>query len=365
VAQQAIREGLAGAPRSPEEHEAALEVRLGTGRDTLRAMILRARQQRLRVVFSAGTSETIVRACGLLVDEAIATPILLGREDEVGRVVERLRMDLSGVRVIDPAHSPRLPDYVEEYFRMRQRRGTMRATAERRLLEPDCFAAMMVHSGDADMVIAGAATHYAEPLRSLLEVIGPAPAVRRIASHHLVLLPRDVVVLADCAVNVEPDAEQLAEIALLAASRARSLGLEPRVALLSFSNFGSTDHPLARKIREAAAIARRREPALEVDGEMQLGTARDAVLRRRCFPFSELTQDANVLIFPDLQSGNLTLHALQRMAEAVAIGPLLMGARRPVHALQYGCSVEEVVNLTTVGIVEAAALAPAGAPAVS
>jgi len=360
VAQQAIDEGLAGSPRTRDEHEAALSVRLGTGRETLRAMILRARQNRLRVVFSEGTSETILRACGLLVDEGIATPILLGSEDEVGEVVERLRIDLSGVSIVDPARSPRLGAYVEEYFRLRQRRGMMRVTAERRLLEPDFFAAMMVHSGDADMVIAGASTHYAESLRAVLEIIGPADGVSRIASHYLVLLPRDVVVLADCAVNVDPTAEELAEIALLAASRARAVGLEPHVAMLSFSNFGSADHPLARKVREATAIAKRREPGLNVDGEMQLGAARDSMLRRHYFPFSALTQDANVLIFPDLQAGNLALHTLQHMAEAVPIGPLLMGARLPVHVLQYGVTVEEVVNLTTLGAVEASAAREAG-----
>jgi malate dehydrogenase (oxaloacetate-decarboxylating)(NADP+) len=170
-----------------------------------------------------------------------------------------------------------------------------------------------------------------------------------------VLLPRDVLVLADCAVNVEPDAAALAEIGLLAARAAKVLGLEPRVAMLSFSNFGSVVHPFARKVRDAAEIVRTRSPDLSIDGEMQLATAMDASLRGQYFPFCRLDGDANVLVFPDLQSGNLALQLLQRSGEALVIGPVLTGTRRPVHLLQYGATVEDVVHLATVGIVEAAA----------
>jgi malate dehydrogenase (oxaloacetate-decarboxylating)(NADP+) len=219
---------------------------------------------------------------------------------------------------------------------------------------------MMVRAGDADVVVAGIETHYAETLRTIVESIGPAAGVRRISSHYLVLLPRDVVCLADCAVNVDPTAEELAEIALLAARTARGLGLEPRVALLSSSNFGSADHGSARKVREAARLApRAREPDLPLDGEMQLAAARDADLRERHFPFARLVGAANVLIFPDLQSGNLALHALQYLGEAVPIGPVLMGTSMPAHVLQYGMSADEVVNLTTLGVVEAGGIADA------
>ncbi len=152
--------------------------------------------------------------------------------------------------------------------------------------------------------------------------------------------------------NIEPTAEQLAEIALLAATTSRTLGVDPRVAMLSFSNFGSADHPYAQKVQQAVSIARERAPELEIDGEMQLATARCNDLRQDVFPFTGLTDDANVLVFPDLQSGNLTMQALQNMAEAVPIGPLLMGTRLPVHILQYGATVEDVVNLTTVGVVQ-------------
>jgi malate dehydrogenase (oxaloacetate-decarboxylating)(NADP+) len=356
VARQAIAEGVARRPLESEAYQESLTVRLGTGRDTLRGMILSARQHKLRVVFSEGTSETILRASSLLLEEGIATPILLGRESEVREAIERLRLGLSGAQIVDPARSPRFEGYVDEYFRMRRRRGVMKAAAAQRALQTDTFAALMLHLSDADMMIAGVSTHYVESLRTILEVIGPAPGVRRVSSHYLVLLPRGALFLADCAVNVDPDAEDLAEIALLTASTARALGIEPRVSMLSFSNFGSVDHPYARKVRRATELAKEKAPGLVIDGEMQLMTALDGPLRREYFPFSSLDEDANVLVFPDLQSGNLAFHLLQCVGGAVPVGPLLMGTRLPAHLLQYGATVEEVVNLVAVGAVEAASL---------
>jgi malate dehydrogenase (oxaloacetate-decarboxylating)(NADP+) len=356
VAEQAIAEGVARRPVAGDAYQESLTVRLGTGRETMREMILRARQECFRVVFSEGSNPTILRACGILADEGVASPILLGREEEVRSTAERLRLDLGGVAIVDPDRSPRLEAYVEELFRMRRRRGVMRAGAEERLRQRDYFAAMMLQAGDADMMIAGASTHYAESLRTILEVIGPLPGTSRISSHYLVLLPKGVLVLADCAVNISPDAEQLAEIALLAARMVRALGIEPRLAMLSFSNFGSVDHPATRKVRRATEIARERFPDLIVDGEMQLATALDTALRREHFPFSRLEKDANVLVFPSLESGNLALHLLQHVGGAVPIGPILMGTRLPAHLLQYGMMVEDVVNIVTLGIVEAASL---------
>jgi malate dehydrogenase (oxaloacetate-decarboxylating)(NADP+) len=308
------------------------------------------------VVFSQGSNETILRASRILRDEGIAMPILLGKEDDVHKAAERVGVDLSGVAVVDPARSPKFEAYAGEYFRMRRRRGVIRPAADERLRHGDFFASMMVHMGDADMMIAGLSTHYVDTLRTIIEVIGPAPGVRRISSHHLVVLSKDVVVLADCTVNIDPDSEDLAEIALLAARTSRSLGIEPRVAMLSFSNFGSVDHPLSRKIEKAVEIAREKAADLCIDGEMQLLTARSESVRRDYFPFTDLKKDANVLVFPDLQSGNLTMQSLYSMGEADAFGPLLMGTRLPAHILQYGASVESVVNLTAIAVVEAVEL---------
>jgi malate dehydrogenase (oxaloacetate-decarboxylating)(NADP+) len=215
---------------------------------------------------------------------------------------------------------------------------------------------MMVHGGDADMLMCGIEQHYADSLRVMLEAIGPGEGVHRVSSYYLVLLPRDVYALADCAVNIDPAAEDLAETALLTARTVRVLGIEPRVAMLSFSNFGAVDHPFARKVRRATELVKAAAPGLVVDGEMQLATAVDGDIRRQFFRFSELEKDANVLVFPDLQSGNLALHLLQHLGEAVVVGPVLTGTRLPVQLLQYGSTVQEVVNLAAVGVVQAVGL---------
>jgi malate dehydrogenase (oxaloacetate-decarboxylating)(NADP+) len=356
VAQQAIKDNVARNKVKSEDYQESLTVRFGTGRDTMRRLILRARQENFRVVFSEGTSETILRTCSVLLDEGIAKPILIGPEAVIGKTIDRLGLELSGVQIIDPNHSIRFDNYVDDYYRMRHRRGVIRAAAVDRLHHRDYFAAMMVHSGDADMMIAGFSTHYVDTLRTLLEVIGPEKGIKRISSHYLALLPKDVVLLADCTVNIEPTDEELAEIALLAARSSYALGIDPVLAMLSFSNFGSVDTPTVKKMRSATEIVKKKAPELIIDGEMQLATARDQIIRKDYFPFTRLKSDANILIFPDLQSANLTLQSLQYMGEAVTVGPILMGTRLPVHLLQYGATVEEVVNLTTVAVVEAAEL---------
>ncbi len=354
VAEAAVADGVARRTVEPAAYEEQLSVRLGTGREMLRGLMLKARRERPRVVFTEGAHETILRASGILLDEGIARPVLLGGEAEIRESAHRLGLDLGGVAVVDPARSPRTETYAEAFFRMRARRGVILEAARERVRRRDVFGTMMLHAGDADVMVAGLGAHYAESMRAVLDVVGPAPGVARISGHYLVLRGHDAYVLADCAVNVDPSAEELAEIALLAARMARSVGLEPRVAMLSFSNFGSVDHPMTLKVRRAAVLAREREPELAVDGEMQLGTAVSSELRRTVFPFSRLTRDANVLVFPDLQAGNLALQMLQYLGDAVPIGPALMGTRLPVHLLQYGSSVEDVVNLTAVGVVEAA-----------
>jgi malate dehydrogenase (oxaloacetate-decarboxylating)(NADP+) len=360
VARQAIADGVARRPVEAEAYVGSLTVRLGTGREMLREIMLKARQSSPRIVFPEGTHETALRACAMLIDEGIAHPVLLGDEAEIHQAAERLGIDLAGAALVDPRRSPRAEAYADEYFRLRCRRGVTRDLARGSVAEPLPFATLMLHAGDADLLVAGITAHYAETMRTVLEVIGPAPGVHRVASLHMVLRGKDVYFLADCALNIEPDAEQLAEITLLASRLVRSLGLEPRVAMLSFSNFGSVEHPSARKVREATHLVRQRDPQLAVDGEMQLATALDGDMRQRYFPFCELRQNANVLIFPDLQAGNLALHLLEKLGDAVAVGPVLLGTRRPFHLLQIGSRADDVVNLAAIGAVEAASR-PAGA----
>jgi malate dehydrogenase (oxaloacetate-decarboxylating)(NADP+) len=356
VALQAIKDRVAKTEIKSEDYQESLTVRLGTGRDTMRRLILRARQEKFRIVFPEGMNETILRSCSVLMDEGIAKPILLGSEEEIGKAIDRLGLELSGIQIIDPNHSIKFNTYVDEYFRMRHRRGIIRANAIDRVKHKDYFAAMMVHCVDADMMFTGLSSHYVDTLRIFLEVIGPEQGIKRISSHYLVLLPKDVVLLADCVVNIDPTAEELAEIALLTARSSRALGIEPVVGMLSYSNFGSVDNPAAIKVRKATEIVKKKSPDLIVDGEMQLATARDEVIRKEYFPFTTLKTDANILIFPDLQSANLTMQSLQYVGDAVTVGPILMGTRLPVHLLQYRSTVEEIVNLVTAAVVEAAEL---------
>jgi malate dehydrogenase (oxaloacetate-decarboxylating)(NADP+) len=359
VARRAVEEGVARRPLEAGPYQESLAVRLGTGRELLRRLLIAARQERPRVAFAEGTSETVLRAASILLEEGVARPILLGPEAEVRAEVERLGLDAAGVTIVDPARSPRREAYLEEYLRLRRRRGVMQTTARERLRRTDRIAALMLRTGDADLMVSGITAHYADSLRTILEVIGTAPGVRRISSHYMVLLPRDVFFFADCGVNIDPDAEELAEIALLTAGCARAVGIEPRVAMLSFSNFGSVEHSFTRKVRRATEIVKARAPGLVVDGEMQLATALSAEIRAQHFPFTDLTKDANVLIFPDLQAGNLAMQLLERTGEAVTVGPVLMGTSRPAHLIQYGSSVQELVNLVVAGIVQAAAGRPA------
>ncbi len=365
VARAAAEEGVARKELDAEAYEESLIVRIGTGREMMRRLIVKARREHPRVVFTEGSHETILRAASILADEGIARPILLGNEGAIRSAFETLGVEAAGISIVDPDRSTRRDAYAEQYFELRRRHGAMRAMAIARMRQPDYFGAMMLRSGDADMIVSGYAAHYADSLRMILRVIGTAPGVRRISTHYMVLRGRDVYFLADCGVNIDPTAEDVAEIALLTAGCARRLGIEPRVAMLSFSNFGSVDHPFARKMRRATELVKQRAPELTVDGEMQLETALGGEVRSEYFPFCDLKADANVLIFPDLQSGNLAMHLLHRMGEAVVVGPVLMGTRLPAHLVQYNTTVEDLVNLTATGIVLAAAPeeSPVEAPA--
>lgn len=355
VAQKAIAQGVARTTLDVEEYQESLIVRIGPGREMMRRLIVKARHEHPRVVFPEGTHETILRAASILADEGIARPILLGREAEIRSAFEELALDATAVTIVDPDRSTQRDAYAERYFQTRRRRGVMKTTAAARMRQPEYFGAMMLSNGDADMMISGYAAHYADSLRMILEVIGTAPGVRRISTHYIVLRGHDVYFLADCGVNIDPSAEDLAEIALLTAGCAAKLGIEPRIAMLSFSNFGSVDHPFTRKVRLAAQLVKERAPELTVDGEMQPETALLSDVREQFFPFCDLKEDANVLIFPDLQSGNLAMHLLHQLGESVIVGPVLMGTRLPAHLVQYNSSVEDLVNLTATGVVLAAA----------
>jgi malate dehydrogenase (oxaloacetate-decarboxylating)(NADP+) len=266
-------------------------------------------------------------------------------------------VDLDGVEVVDAAAEEELRErYATELFGRRRRKGLTRSEARANMYKPIYFALSMVRSGDADALVAGVESNYPEILRPALQVVGVAPDVDRVAGLYMVAFPdRDLLFLADTTVNIDPDAQVLADIALLSAGFVRELGLEPRIAMLSFSNFGSVSHPRTRTVVEAVRRVREADPGLQVDGEMHADTAVDADLLTRVYGFSNLGGPANVLIFPNLAAANISYKLLDRLAGAEVIGPVLLGMRRPVHVIQRGSTTQEILNLATIASVDAQA----------
>jgi malate dehydrogenase (oxaloacetate-decarboxylating)(NADP+) len=316
--------------------------------------IHRAQSAPQRVVFPEGDHEKVLRACHILVEEEIAQPILLGNDDLIRSKAEKLGISLKGMSLVDPERSQRREVYAQEYYQIRQRRGVTLSEARELINNRNLFGCLMVRLGDADALVSGVAQHYPETIRPALQVVGVRDGIHRVSGLYVMLTRKgDLVFLADCSVNIEPTAEDLAEIAVCAAEAARQFDVEPRVAMLSFSNFGSTNHPLCQKVREATELLKAREPSLMVDGEMMADTAVTPEILEQDYPFSTLKGAANVLIFPDLQSANTTYKLLMRLGGAEAIGPLLMGMSKPVYVLPRGADVEDIVNIASIAVVDA------------
>ncbi len=358
VAKAAMDSGVAQVQVNIEEYKEQLERRLGKSREVMRVMIHKAQRAPKRVVFPEGEESKILRACQILVDEKIAVPILVGREEKIRASAEDLHLNLAGVSIVEPARSPRLEAYTAEFYGLRQRKGITRSEAGHLIQDHNTFGSMMLQMGDADALVAGLAQHYPDTIRPALQVIPVREGLRKVAGLYVLITPNgQIYFLADTTVNIEPSAEDLAEIALDAADTARRFDVEPRVAMLSFSNFGSTRHPLAEMVQRATEIVKQRRPDLMVDGEMQADTAVAPEIISETYPFSSLKGGANVLIFPNLEAGNIAYKLLMRIGGAEAIGPILMGLSKPVHVLQRGCEVNDIVNIAAIAVVEAQAAA--------
>ena len=354
VAQAAMETGVAQKPVDLKQYREELQRRLGRANEVMRSMIHKAQKQPKRVVFTEGEQPKILRACQILLDEKIAAPILLGNEDTIRARAEELRLHLNGIQVVDPEKSPRLEEYIEEFYSLRSRKGVTRTEARQLAMNPTTFGSLMVRVGDADALVGGLTTHYPDTIRPALQVIDVRPELRRVAGVYLLITAKgDIYFLADATVNIEPTSEDLAEIAIMAAEKARRFNQEPRVAMLSFSNFGSTRHPLAEKVRKAVDLVRQRAPGLMIDGEMQADTAVAPGIIEETYPFSTLKGGANVLIFPNLESGNIAYKLLHRIGGAELIGPLLTGLSKPVHVLQRGSEVNDIVHVAAVAVVDA------------
>ncbi len=353
VAQAAMESGVAQAPVDIDEYKERLERLLGKSREVMRIMINQAKSAPKRVVFPEGQHEKVLRAAQIVVDEGFAQPILLGSETEILRSIEEHGFHLDNVTIIDPITSPRRQEYIEALFELRQRKGLTLSDSEDQLKNPTVFGALMVHLDDADALVAGVSQHYPETMRPALQIIGKNEAVTRVAGVHLMLVNNKAYFFADTTVNIDPTAEELADIAICSADVARNFHVEPRVAMLSFSNFGSVKHPSADKVRRATELVKKRCPDLIVDGEMQADAAVTPELIEEVYPFSTLERGANVLVFPDLQSANVAFKLVQRLGRAEAIGPILMGIRKPVHMLQLGSEVKDIVYMTALAVVDA------------
>jgi len=354
VAQAAMETGVAQKPVELKQYREDLEKRLGKANMVMRGMINKAKKAPKRIVFTEGEEPKILRACQILLDEKIAEPILLGREDVIRARATELRLHLDGVQIVEPAKFARLAEYTEEFYSLRQRKGVARNEAERLVTSPVTFGSLMVRLGDADGLVGGLTTHYPETIRPALEVIEVRREMRKVAGVYVLITPKgDIYFLGDATVNIEPTSEDLAEIAIMAAEKARRFSIEPRVAMLSFSNFGSTRHPLSDKVRKAVELVRQRAPGLMIDGEMQADTAVVPQIIDEVYPFSTLKGGANVLIFPNLEAGNIAYKLLQRIGGAELIGPLLTGLSKPVHVLQRGSEVNDIVHVAAVAVVDA------------
>jgi len=355
VAQAAIDSGVARRDIGDiDKYTESLEALQGRSKEIMRTLINKAKSERKRIVFPEGDDEKILRACQILVDEKIAIPILLGPEDKIKNKIKNLGLDLHGVQIIETKGSPKNREYTAELFKMRQRKGVTLAGASRTICrERNYYGAMMVHMGDADAMLSGVNHHYPDTIRPALEIIGKQSSVSGVHGLYMLVFKKEVIFCADTTVTIDPTVEELAETAILAANKARQFNVEPRVAMLSFSNFGSANHPFTQKVKKATALVKEWAPDLVVDGEMQANVALDPEITSRQYPFSEIKGKANVLVFPDLNSGNIAYKLLDKLGGAEAVGPILMGMKKPVHILQRGDDVSDIVNMAAVAVVDA------------
>ena len=352
VAQAAMESGVAQLKVDVEEYREQLSRRLGRTQEVMCSVRHRAKAAPKRIVFSEGEHEKIIRASHQLAHLNIAQPVLLGRPLVIEDKMHELELGKPNFDIIEPDRSPRLEDYAEELYQLRQRRGVTRSEARELLTNNNYFGAMMVHMGDADGFVAGVSQHYPDTIRPALQIIATRPDVHKVSGVYVIVTKRDVFLFADTTVNIEPSPEDLAEIAVLSAEVAESFGIEPRVAMLSFSNFGSTRHPLTEKVRRATELVKQRNPELMVDGEMMADTAVVPELLAE-YPFSTLRQRANILVFPSLEAGNIAYKLMLRIGGAEALGPILMGLSKPVHVLQRGSTVEEIIDVAALAVVDA------------
>jgi malate dehydrogenase (oxaloacetate-decarboxylating)(NADP+) len=340
-----------------EAYEEELSKRLGLDNKLIRVITNKAKQNPQRIVFAEADTYKILKSAQIVRDEGIAKPILLGNKEKIMRLIEEHNLDLGDIPIIDPrAESSNLDTFGELFFRKRARNGFNYHEARKIMRERNYYGAMMVETGQADALISGLTRKYADILRPAIYIIGTQEEVTHVAGMYIMITKRGPIFFADTTINVNPTTEELVEIALLTAKAVQQFNMKPRIAMVSFSNFGSSKDPQAKKVKDAVKILHDKFPGLIVDGEMQANFAFNTQMLKDNFPFSELAKEgANTLIFPNLDSGNIAYKLIQEMGGAEAIGPVLLGMKKPVHILQLGSSVREIVNMVTIAVVDAQA----------
>jgi malate dehydrogenase (oxaloacetate-decarboxylating)(NADP+) len=357
VAAAAVKSGVTPHDHfDTESYREHLRGLLGQSTTVIRRFIRQASNDPRRIVFPEGEDPRILSACSILLEDGVANPVLLGSEEVIRHVLEEhdIDLDLKKVDIADPRIDEMRAEYLDRYYQMRQRKGVDRKEATLRMRERNHFAMMMVLGNRADGLVSGINAHYPDVIRPALQTIGLAPGSRRTAGMYMVLhKQRGILFFADTTVNIETDAEATADIAEMVADAAKRFDVHPRVAMLSMSSFGSVNHPTVTKMAEAARLLRERRPDLEVEGEMQANAAINYSLQQTTYPFSRLTGPANVLVFPNLDAGNIAYKLMRELGGLTVVGPVLLGTARPVTVLERDCDVETIVLMTALTVVQA------------
>ena len=357
VAKAAIQTGIAKKTITNwEAYEDELRGRLGSDNKIVRLMHSRAKLDPKRVVFAEADQLAVLKAAQIVYDEGIAEPILLGRKKAIKALMKEIEFD-ANVSIIDPKsdeEEPRKDSYAEVFWKQRNRRGITLLSAKKLMRERNYFAAMMVNEGDADALISGYSRSYPTVVKPILELIGLDKGVTRAATTNLLMTQRGPLFLSDTSININPDSMDLTTIANMTATTVKMFGLQPVIAMVSFSNFGSSEHPSSKKVRESVAYLHKYYPNLIVDGELQTDFALNNDMLQDIFPFSKLAgKKVNTLIFPNLDSANITYKLLKELNKAENIGPIMMGLKKPAHILQLDASVDEIVNMAAIAVIDA------------
>jgi malate dehydrogenase (oxaloacetate-decarboxylating)(NADP+) len=354
VAKAAMETGVATRPIEDfEEYRRALDVRMGRADKIMTRIYQKARKIKPKVVLPEGNHPKIIKAAQIALDYDIAAPVLLGNKEKIMKIAEDHGYDMTGLEIVDPKDNDKTQEYIDEYYKIRQRKGVTQLEAKKLLNNRmNYYGAMMVQQGDACAMISGVTQHYPDTIKPALEIIGKEEKYNKVSGLYVVINKKDVYFLADTTVNVNPNAQDIADIAMQAADFVKTFDIEPKVALLSYSNFGSNKGESPLKMQKALSIVKEKMPDLIIDGEMQGHVATEQGFIDRAYPFANIKGKANTLIFPELNSGNISYKLLKSVGGAHLIGPVLLGLKKSVHVLQKGCDIHEIVDMIAIAAVD-------------